>query len=253
LAATLSRLFEEPIKLSAAGRTDTGVHASGQVVSFTTARSFPFDRLAIALNSALPSDISVRECAVVDANFSARFSAMQRRYVFVILRRREASALLARYAYHVWRDLDVAPMLEGARHLLGTHDFTSFCGVIPDNGNTVRTVAALDVEERGDLLRLHVAADGFLHRMVRTIAGTLVECGADDVTRVATRRPGRAHADGAAIRPAASLYLAGVRYPDGYDSLPSRSYSHRRHDLAQQPLKLPRLPRLRRRSRRWAA
>ena len=220
LAATLSRLFEEPIKLSAAGRTDTGVHASGQVVSFTTARSFPFDRLAIALNSALPSDISVRECAVVDANFSARFSAMQRRYVFAILRRREASALLARYAYHVWRELEVAPMLEGARHLVGTHDFTSFCGVIPDNGNTVRTVAALDVEERGDLLRLHVAADGFLHRMVRTIAGTLVECGAGrrDPGSLPDVLAARTRTAAGHTAPPQGLYLAGVRYPDGYDS-----------------------------------
>ena len=220
LAATLSRLFEEPVKLSAAGRTDTGVHASGQVVSFTTARSFPFDHLAIALNSALPADISIREAGVADADFSARFSARQRRYVFAILRRREASALLARYAYHVWRELDIERMREAARHLLGEHDFASFCGVAPESGNTVRTVAHLEIEERGDLLRIDVAADGFLHRMVRTIAGTLVECGIGrrEPASLAAVLAARTRTAAGHTAPPQGLYLAGVRYPDGYDS-----------------------------------
>ena len=220
LEAALSGLLKEEVKIAGAGRTDSGVHASGQVVSFLTARPFPFDRLTIALNSALPGDLSVRESAVVRNGFSARFSARQRTYVYAILARPQPSALLARCAYHVWSPLDLAPMLEAAAALGGTHDFRSFCGVPPEGDNTVRSIRHLQLERRGELIRIEVAADGFLHHMVRTIVGTLVECGTG-------RRPpatlpavleARARAAAGHNAPANGLYLAGVRYEDGYDS-----------------------------------
>ncbi|MBV8489815.1 MAG: hypothetical protein JO199_04720, partial [Candidatus Eremiobacteraeota bacterium] len=103
LEAALSGMLDEPVKVTGAGRTDSGVHACGQVVSFSTARAFPFERLTIALNSALPSDVTVRESAVASDDFSARFSAIERTYVYAILARREPSALLRNAAYHVWR------------------------------------------------------------------------------------------------------------------------------------------------------
>lgn len=221
LESTLSEMFDEPVKLSAAGRTDTGVHASGQVVSFTTVRSsFPFDRLTLALNSALPKDLSVVQAAVMPPDFSARFSAVRRSYVYAIFNRGAASALYARWAYHVWLPIDIDAVGDAAARLLGRHDFRSFCATLPDNGNTVRTIEALTVRRFGDLIRVGVEADGFLHRMVRNVVGTLVECGTgrrDPATLPAVLASGERSAAGPTA-PAHGLYLAGVRYRDGYDS-----------------------------------
>jgi len=208
------------VKITGAGRTDTGVHASGQVISFITARSFPFDRLAIALNSALPYDISVRDVAVVPEGFSARFSARERTYVYAMLSRPDRSALLAHRAYHVYRrPLDLDAMRAAAAYLIGEQDFRSFCGVVPESGVTVREVRSLTIEAFGDLVRLRISADGFVHRMVRTIVGTLVECGLgrrDPATFPAILAARDRRAAGLTA-PAHGLYLAGVRY-DGYDS-----------------------------------
>jgi tRNA pseudouridine38-40 synthase len=220
LETALSRLMDEPVKITGAGRTDTGVHASGQVISFSTARAFPFERLAIALNSTLPHDISVRDAAVVPSTFSARFSARERYYVFAIVKQPDRSALLAHRAYHVFKPLDTTRMRDAATHLLGEHDFRSFCGVPPDNGVTVRTVTRLQIEERANYLRIAVCANGFLHRMVRTIVGTLVECGKGrrDPATIPAILAARTRVEAGLTAPAHGLYLAGVRYEDGYDS-----------------------------------
>lgn len=205
--------------MTGAGRTDTGVHASGQVVSFTTTRSFPFERLAIAANSTLPSDVSVRDACVVGGSFSARFSARERTYVYAILHRKDRSALLAHRAYHVYGELEVERMREAASLLVGEHDFRSFCGTLPDGGITVRTVQSLAVDAFGEFVRIRITADGFLHRMVRTIVGTLVECGLGRREPAAMPRilALRARAAAGLTAPAQGLYLAGVRYDD-FDS-----------------------------------
>jgi len=220
LTRVLSGMLEHDVKITAAGRTDAGVHATGQVVSFKTPAAFPFDRLAIALNSNLPADVSVRDIAIVDDDFSARFSARERAYVYAIFNRREPSPLLARYVYHAWRPLDLDVFLEGAQHLIGEHDFRSFCGTLPESGPTVRTVRMLQARRLGDLIRVEIRADGFLHRMVRTIVGTLAECGMgrrnpSDIPRVLQARD---RAAAGLTAPAQGLYLAGVRYLGGYDS-----------------------------------
>ncbi|MGA8534594.1 MAG: tRNA pseudouridine(38-40) synthase TruA [Candidatus Tumulicola sp.] len=236
LEAALSRLLTEPIKVSAAGRTDAGVHACGQVVSFSTARAFPFERLGVALNSELPKDVGVREAAVANPSFSARFSAVERTYVYAVLNRPQPSPLLARHAYHVWLPIDPAAMTAAAAELLGERDFRSFCGILPENGVTIREVRRLRVERRGELLRIETTASGFLHRMVRTIVGTLIDCGtgrrrAEELPAILAARDRR---EAGHTAPANGLYLAGVRYEDGYDSyaepplfrwaqLPSRS------------------------------
>jgi tRNA pseudouridine38-40 synthase len=221
LEKALSRVFEEPIKLAAAGRTDAGVHASGQVVSFTTTRStFPFERLTRALNSALPGDLSVREAAVVEAEFSARFSAIERTYVYAILNRSEPSALLARYAAHVWAPIDVDRFADASRHFIGTHDFRSFCATLPENGITVRTIHAFTVQQRCGLIRIQVTGDGFLHKMVRTIVGTLIQCGTGrrDPESIPAVIAARDRKSAGLTAVPHGLYLAGVVYRGGYDS-----------------------------------
>ena len=216
----LSQLFEEPVKITGAGRTDTGVHASGQVISFVTTRSFPFERLAIALNSTLPSDISARDAAIVPDEFSARFSARERTYVYAIFNRPDRSALLAHRAFHVYRRaLDLEAMRAAAAHLIGRHDFRSFCGVAPENGMPVREVRSLRIEARDGFVRVQISADGFVHRMVRTIVGTLVECGLErrDPSSIPSVLAARDRRAAGLTAPAHGLYLAGVRYDD-YDS-----------------------------------
>lgn len=219
LEGTLTQLFAEPVKVTAAGRTDSGVHATGQVVSLETDAVFPFDRLPLALRGVLPSDLSVREATCVEPGFSARFSARERTYVYAILNQPQRSALLARYAAYVPHQLNIKAMREGAAHLIGEHDFRSFAAV-GSQERTVRCLRRIELERRGELLRAEVAADGFLHHMVRAIVGTLLECGTgrrtpDELVGVLAARDRQAAGTTA---PANGLYLAGVRYADGYDS-----------------------------------
>lgn len=219
LEDALSRLLDEPVKITGAGRTDAGVHASGQVVSLATESHFPLERLAVALNAMLPADCSVSDVAVTEPDFSARFSARERTYVYAILNRPQASALLARYAWHVARPLDLDAMRTSATHFLGTHDFRSVATVAPSS-SSVREVRRLTIEARERLLRVEIAANGFLHYMVRSIVGILVECGLG--RRDPASLPGLLalgdRTAGGATAPAHGLCLAGVRYADGYDS-----------------------------------
>ncbi len=216
----MSQLLRESVKISGAGRTDAGVHATGQVISFSTTSSFPFERLVLALNSALPSDVKVRDCAIVPSRFSARFSAGERSYIYAILNRPAPSALLRARAYHVWSPLDDSPMRHAGDELVGEHDFRAFCATLPESGVTVRTVRSATISVCGELLRIEIAADGFLHHMVRTIVGTLVECGRGkrDPNTVGDLLRSRDRAAAGHTAPAHGLYLAGVRYGDGYDS-----------------------------------
>ncbi|MHB8462169.1 MAG: tRNA pseudouridine(38-40) synthase TruA [Vulcanimicrobiaceae bacterium] len=221
LEALLSQMFDEPIKVTSAGRTDTGVHASGQVISFTPTReNFPWDRLRIALNSRLPSDLSIRHTEIIDGVFSARFSALERTYVYALYHHRAKSALLSRYAAQVWRDCDWSRFNDGARYLLGEHDFRSFCGVLPESGPTIRTLRELRLESFGMVKRIVIRADGFLHRMVRTMVGTLLECadGRRDPASLTEVLAARDRKKAGLTAPACGLYLAGVRYADGFNS-----------------------------------
>ncbi len=164
--------------MTVAGRTDAGVHASGQVISFVSHDRFPVERLAIALNTVLPDDLSARAAARVGADFSARNSALARHYVYTVLNRRHPSAVWRRFAAHDYRELDDDRMRAAAEHLIGQHDFVTFCGVVPDRGTTVRTLHSIAIERAGDLVRFRFGGIGFLHRMVRIITGTLLDVGA---------------------------------------------------------------------------
>ncbi|MBV8246126.1 MAG: tRNA pseudouridine(38-40) synthase TruA, partial [Candidatus Eremiobacteraeota bacterium] len=207
------------IKVTTAGRTDAGVHATGQVVSFVADRAFPIERLTLALNASLPDDLTVREAANVAERFSARFSALERTYVYLVWNHAVPSALLARYAYHVYGALDLDRMAEAAHGLIGEHDFRSFCGMLPESGPTIRTVRAITMRRSGDLVVLLLRADGFLHRMVRNIVGTVLEIGNGrrDVASIGPTLAARSRTEAGHTAPAHGLYLAGVTYPD-YDS-----------------------------------
>lgn len=205
-----------PLKVTVAGRTDSGVHASGQVISFTAHDRFPVERLAIALNTALPPDLTARDCALVDDRFSARLSAIERHYRYVVLNRREPSAVLRRFAHHEYRALDLARMREAAAFLQGQHDFVTFCGVLPDRGGTIRTVNALEIARDEEIVTFAIAGKGFLHRMVRIITGTLLDVGAGrtEPAHVAAMLAARDRRAAGPTAPACGLTLVDVRYPE---------------------------------------
>ncbi len=216
LETALAQLFGTTVKVTAAGRTDAGVHATGQVVSFHAERPFPFDRLVLALNATLPADVIVRAAHIVPDGFSARFDARERVYDYLILARRHPSALWRARAWHVPRPLDDARFAAAAAPLLGEHDFVSFCGELPDRGGTVRDLRAIELEREDDLLRVTVRGNAFLHRMVRVLVGTLVACatGYREVEFAARALAARDRRAAGPTAPAHGLYLAGVRYDD---------------------------------------
>jgi tRNA pseudouridine38-40 synthase len=217
--ATLSDLYAEPVKVTAAGRTDTGVHATGQVVSFESERRFPIERLALALNARLPPDVSARDAGIAPPGFSARFDARSRTYEYLILNRATPSAAIGRIAHHVWKPIDPGRFERAAGDLIGEFDFVALCGVLPLHGPTIRSIFSVTLERSGELARIRIVGDGFLHRMVRITVGTLVEIATgrrpvDDIPRIIASRDRKVAGYTA---PACGLFLTGVRYDD-FDS-----------------------------------
>ncbi|TAM58008.1 tRNA pseudouridine(38-40) synthase TruA [bacterium] len=214
--ATLSTLLREPIKIAAAGRTDAGVHATAQVVSFVTESPFATRKLVPALAALLPHDVVACEAEEMPAGFSARFSARARHYRYAILNRPQRPALLRARVHHVWQRLDVAAFNRAARAALGEHDFRAFCGVLPERGGTLRRLHDLEAERRGELVLVRVRGDGFLHRMVRVLVGTLVEMaqGRRDPESLASILESGDRRRAGYTAPAAGLYFAGVTYAD---------------------------------------
>lgn len=177
LERVISLLVKENVTVYGSGRTDTGVHAEGQVISFRTVGSIPIDRLCIAMNSLLPSSIAAVEACEVEADFHARYSAKSRLYVYDIMNREMPCALQSRYCWHVRHPLDVEAMSESAKSLLGVHDFSSFACADRDEGSPIRDLMQIGVECRGEHVLITLRANAFLRSMARIIVGTLVEVG----------------------------------------------------------------------------
>ena len=175
-AAIVKRTGQE-IRLTGAGRTDAGVHALGQVISFGAETKIPLERMALALNSALPPDVSVRRVEEVDETFSARFSASSRVYVYLILNRSLPSALWRRYSALVLEPLNVTAMEAGAKLLIGERDFAAFTNELKADEPTMRNVMRCHVGRHRDFVLVRIEANAFLRGMVRTIVGTLLEVG----------------------------------------------------------------------------
>jgi tRNA pseudouridine38-40 synthase len=201
----------------AAGRTDAGVHASGQVAHLDLPATFGAAKLRDALNFHLrPHPIAVVEAAEVAADWSARFSAIGRAYRFRILNRRARPALAMHRVWHVQRRLDVDRMAEAATHLLGRHDFTSFRASSCQAKSPVRTLDRLDIVRDGDVIEVVTAARSFLHHQVRNMVGTLklVGDGAWPVERVAAALAARDRREAGPTAPPEGLCLTSVVYPE---------------------------------------
>lgn len=177
LEKALSKIVKERTTIYGAGRTDTGVHAAGQVINFHTNGSIPIDRICIAMNSLLPPSISAVEAAEVGERFHSRYSAISRLYRYDILNRECRSALEGRFCWHVRKPLNVAAMSESAKCLLGVHDFSSFACADRDDGSPMREMREVSVESVDDRVIIIIRANAFLRSMARVIVGTLVEIG----------------------------------------------------------------------------
>jgi tRNA pseudouridine38-40 synthase len=181
LEAALTNITGTAIRVTASGRTDAGVHALGQVVSFNTESTLPADVIQRALNAELPHDMAVLDAADAPPGFHAIRDAARKRYRYVLDDGPVPDVFRRHYAWHYRQRLDAAAMHRAAQPLLGTHDFRSFESAWPQRTSSVRTVFEISVARglSGDenLIALEVEADGFLYNMVRAIVGTLVEVG----------------------------------------------------------------------------
>ena len=210
----LRRLTGEPLHVTAAGRTDAGVHALGQVVNFRTASRIPAPRFAPALNSVLPRDIAVLEAALVPDDFHARFSAKSKTYTYRIWCPAVRPVFERDRAYHFPRALDLPAMAAAAGALVGRHDFACFQSAGSSVRTSTRTVYHAVWEPRGNILAFTVRADGFLYRMVRNMVGTLLQVGLGKHSPEwigALLAAGRRTEAGPAV-PACGLYLVEVEY-----------------------------------------
>ncbi|MFA6860501.1 MAG: tRNA pseudouridine(38-40) synthase TruA [Clostridia bacterium] len=174
---TLSDVLKEHIKLEASGRTDKGVHAKAQVCSFTCERNFDFERLPYATNYLLPSDISLISCAQMPDDFHARFSSKRKTYEYTFFCGQIRSPLKERYALRVPFEVDENLMKKASKLFEGTHDFSSFVVSKSKKENCERTIYSCNLTKENDLYKLNICGNGFLHNMVRIIAGTILDVG----------------------------------------------------------------------------
>lgn len=169
------RLFGENVDVKGCSRTDAGVHANMYCVSAKIGSNIPCERLSMAINRFLPSDIAVTSAVDVPMDFHARYSCTGKEYVYKIWNAPIRNPFWRGRAFHYWYPLDVEKLNLAARNFIGTHDFTSFCTIDKRNPeNMVRTVKAFLVERKEPLVEIRVTADGFLYNMVRIMVGTLL-------------------------------------------------------------------------------
>ena len=214
LEDALAQVTQSPVAVVAAGRTDSGVHARGQVVAFDIADwRHGLDDLQRALNAVLPPDVAVSAVEEAAPDFHPRYDARSRRYRYTVYNAPVRSPLDRRYSWHIRSPLDVGAMQEAARLLLGEHDFAAF-GRPPQGTNTVRLVLAVEWGGRPPRLTFDIEANAFLYRMVRSIVGTLVSVGrgAMSVAEFAAVLESRERARAGPTAPPQGLCLIEVKY-----------------------------------------
>lgn len=215
LEKALYTLTGEYPRLIAAGRTDAGVHAYGQVINVVTGCAIPIGRWLSALNSRLPSDVVVWQVERVPWDFHARYHAKSKVYRYRILRRPWPDVLCRNYCLHCPYELDLEPMREAASYFQGRNDFAAFAAVGSPVKSTVRNLMRLDITEKGDELIFTLEADGFLYKMARNIVGTLLLAGRGKKTpkEIRTVLQERERAAAGPPAPPHGLCLVNVDYP----------------------------------------
>jgi tRNA pseudouridine38-40 synthase len=214
LERALSRVADEPVRVVGAGRTDAGVHATGQVAHFDTSAVRRPRSWLLGANTWLPPGICLRWVREAPGVFHARFSALARSYSYLLLNRDSRSALWRQRAWWVHRPLDEERMRAAAQALVGEHDFSAFRAAECQAKHPTRTIHQLTLVREGEFLRLDVTANAFLHHMVRNIIGTLAAVGRGDrpVEWVSEVLHGRMRCQGGVTAPPEGLYLVHVDY-----------------------------------------
>lgn len=184
LTKALCTWLQEEVEVIGASRTDSGVHAFGNIAVFDTESRIPAEKFAIGINHYLPADIRVQRSDEVEADYHPRYRKTEKTYEYTILNTKIAIPVYDRYAYHVYHALDVSMMRKAGELLIGEHDFSAFCSAGSQVKSKVRTVYEVTVQEEpvpgcngGSRICIRVRGNGFLYNMVRIIAGTLLEVG----------------------------------------------------------------------------
>jgi tRNA pseudouridine38-40 synthase len=221
-----------PVSVTCAGRTDAGVHAVGQVIHFDTTASRTPRAWILGANTRLPPAVALQWAGEVASDFHARHTALRRVYRYQIVNSSARSAL--RHARSAWihRPLDLAAMNAAAEILVGEHDFSAFRSVECQSKSPVRRIERIVIERAGDAVRIEIAANAYLHHMVRNIVGTLLEVQAQPDAAASMRRilESRDRRRAGMTAPACGLYLWRVEYPDVY-AIPAPGFAKMRHDL----------------------
>ncbi len=217
LKEAVQRVVRHPVEVTGSGRTDAGVHARAHVDSFVTTCDIPCERLWHAIGSRLDTDLAILDIQEVHEDFDVTRSAVSKTYRYRIhnAEQRPVERNLQRSAFHCWRPLDVSRMRDGARHLVGTMNFTSMAPKGTVRESMVRRVIRCEIERHLDEVRIDVEGEGFLHNQVRNMAGTLIEVGRGlwEPDRVARIIEARDRNEAGPTAPAHGLCLMWVHYP----------------------------------------
>ena len=212
----LSRVADHGVQVVCAGRTDTGVHATGQVVHFDTRAERKTRAWVMGVNANLPDDVCVHWASPVGDDFSARFSATLRSYRYVIQQRPARPALYHRRVAWVYQALDTRAMHEAAQALLGENDFSSFRSSVCQSEHAMRFMQSVDVNAEDTFVYIDIRANAFLHHMVRNIVGSLIKVGTGErpVSWIGELLAMKDRTRAGPTAPAEGLYLVAVQYPD---------------------------------------
>ena len=218
----LSIIADEPIEVVCAGRTDTGVNATNQVIHFDTSKQRRDIAWSLGVNTHLPSDIAVAWVKPVSDDFHARFSATARNYRYIIYNKPLRSAILSHGISHIHHALDERLMQQGADYLIGKHDFTSFRTVHCQSHSAIRTIKHCTLTRQGDYIVVDIKANAFLHHMVRNIVGSLMRVGQsqEDPSWIKEVLLAKNRCVAGVTAPPEGLYFVDVDYPEEFD-LPS--------------------------------
>lgn len=219
----LAKIANHPVSVICAGRTDTGVNGTYQVIHFDCQHLRPERALVLGTNTHLPDDIAIKWAKLVPADFHARFGALERRYRYIILNSSVKPAVLAKGVTWTHKQLDVAAMHQAGQSLVGEHDFTSYRAVACQAKSPVREIRELNVYQSGQLIVIDVRANAFLHHMIRNIAGVLMKIGSGEAPvrwsqEVLEHRDRR---EGGVTAPPWGLYFVDVKYPAEFELPPS--------------------------------
>lgn len=211
----LSKVANHKVEVTCAGRTDSGVHGLGQIIHFETGAERTTKAWLLGTNSNLPDDIAIVWVSPGHDDFHARFSALQRRYRYIILNRKARPALLQNRVCWSYQRLDHEAMHRAAQALLGEQDFSSFRAAGCQASHAIREVKEITVSKAGEFVYIDIAANAFLHHMVRNIAGSLIMVGRGDWTPefISDLLAMRDRTKGGPTAPAAGLYFVHVDYP----------------------------------------